>query len=215
MSKDELFLGMSIGDGHIDKKRGSLYISHSEKYIDYLLFKYGLLMDNGIKCGKVRKKKDISGYSTNSSFCFETSGTFYGKEMRRYLYPNGIKIIPDDLIITPMMWSFIYMDDGRQNKISHYNSVVNGEKVRVDVSPWVNRYTIYADCFDERSVKNLISSLSYYGVDSGISYSNKNLYPHIHISKKDSKENFRNLILPYIPKSMMYKINLQTFITQK
>jgi len=214
MSEKELIIGMAIGDGHITKK-GELCIGHSSIYRDYLYYKYNLLKENNIKCRKIYENNKISGYSTHSIIKFSTTRTFVGKEIREYLYPFDIKIIPDDLIITPIMWSFIYQDDGRQNKTSHYNTKINGVYERVDVDPWVNRYTIYTDSFNEKSIYNLQKSLLFYDVESSINYSNKNKYPHIHIGKKESKTNFKNLIDPYITECMRYKMNLPTYIIQE
>ena len=139
--------------------------------------------------------------------------TDLGKDMRKYLYPNNVKIIPNDLIITPLMWSLIYQDDGRQNKISHYISKKNNTRTRVEVNPWVNRYSIYTDCFDDNSINNIINSLLSYDINTRISYSNKNKHPHIHIGNKNSKTNFKQLINNFICDSMNYKLNLPTYIS--
>jgi len=213
MSEKELMIAMAIGDGCVTKG-GSLQLTNSVKQEEYFFYKRNLLIENGIKCLKIHTYEP-SGFGKNKTLRTSTSATFKGKELRKYLYPNGIKIIPNDLEITPFMWSIIYQDDGRQNKISHYNKFINGEKTRIDVDPWVNRYTLYTDSFDENSIQNLKSSLKSYGIESAISYSNKNKYPHIHIRKKESKTLFRNLILPFIHESMMYKLNLPTHIIQK
>jgi hypothetical protein len=109
------------------------------------------------------------------------------------------------------MWSLIYQDDGRQNKSNHYTINHNGKKIKVDYE-WVNRYTIYTDSFDIHSIENMVKSLKTYNIEATINYSNKNNLPHIHIYKKTSKENFKQLILPYMCECMLYKLNLPTYI---
>lgn len=210
--KDEIFLGMAIGDGCITK-HGSLQIKHSIIQQDYVLYKKQVLQRAGIKMikdyyGTARE----TGYEgAKDYYRITTSCTDYGKKMRKYLYPNGIKIIPDDLKITPLMWSFIYQDDGRQNASTHYTAHRKSGNERIDVL-WVNRYTIYTDCFDKKSIENLQKSLLENGIESSVNFSNKNSYPHIHIYRKDSKEKFKKMVEPYIHESMKYKIDLPTSI---
>jgi hypothetical protein len=211
MSREEIFLGMAIGDGCISK-RGVLQIKHSIDQKEYVLYKKELLEQHGFKV-KVREYFRESYGEIRGFIEIYTSTTNFGKEMRKYLYPNGKKIIPSDLIITPIMWALIYQDDGRQNKISHYISYRDNIRTRVEKSPWVNRYTLYVDCFDGDSISVLKESLLSYGIDCGISYTNKNKLPHIHINRKESKENFKNLIAEFIHPSMMYKLDLPTCIS--
>lgn len=207
--KNEMFIAMALGDGCV-RKDGSLVITHSEKQLEYLLYKKELLIKEGFKF-----RKDIvrepSGYGVNLQYGIQTTSTHYGKEMRNYLYPNDKRILPDDITITPLMWAIKYQDDGRQNKSNHYYIHKGDEKIRVDAD-WVNRYTIYIDNYDENSINNYIKSLNSYNIECSVNYSNKNKKPHIHISKKNSKEIFKNLILPYMCESMKYKLNLSTFI---
>lgn len=211
MSEEELIIGMAIGDGCITK-RGSLTITHSITQKDYCLYKKGLLIDCGIKMIKDRiAEPSKNSFSINSSYYISTSHTSRGKRLRAYLYPNGKKIIPADLVITPQMWALIYQDNGRQNVSNHYNTYKEDKK-SVVYTKWVNRYTIYTDNFDLDSIHNLQKSLLSYGIESSISYSNKHRYPHIHIRRKASKETFKNLILPYMCDSMMYKLNMPTYI---
>lgn len=213
MSDKEIFLGIAIGDGYITKD-GSLKFNHSVSQIEYAEYKKRILIENGFKFRKDRISPPSEGsYSTQDSIEFSTSSTSFGKEMRLFLYPEGKKIIPDELIITPEMWALIYQDDGRQNKSDHYTKYINGEKKRTYVNPWVNRYTIYTDCFDLHSIDNLTKSLLSYGIESAISYSNKNKLPHIHIRRKESKEKFQEMIRLYITNSMSYKLNLPASIS--
>lgn len=209
--KEELFVGMIIGDGCITKY-GNLSMVHSIAQKEYIYFKKDLLEQQGWTFRKdiLRQK---SGYE-NSKPCLtvSTKSSEFGKGMREYFYPNGTKIIPSDLKITPEMWSIIYQDDGRQNASNHYISWAGGIKHRVE-KHWVNRYTLYTDCFSQEDINVLRDSLLSYGIESTISYSNKNHYPHVHIYRKESKINFRNLILPYMCPSMMYKLNLSPYIT--
>jgi len=206
----EILLGCAIGDGCI-RKNGCLQITHSIKQKEYIIYKKILLESVGFKV--TFKEFERESYGEIRKFVMiYTNVTELGKSMRKYMYLNDIKIIPDDLNITPLMWSLIFQDDGRQNKISHYISKKGGINTRVETNPWVNRYTIYTDCFDDKSIQNIIKSLKYYNIDSRISYSNKNKYPHIHITNKISKTNFKELICNYICDNMDYKLDLPTYL---
>lgn len=210
--KEQMMIGMALGDGHVTKA-GSLQITHSSVQKEYLYYKKNLLLKKGIKFNK-DTINEPSGYGINQSIRIKTSVTNTGKKIRKYLYPNGVKIIPDDLIITPFMWAILFQDDGRTNKSTHYISHRKTGDVRINIE-WVNRYTIYTDCFDLHSIENLQKSLLSYSIESSINYSNKNKHPHIHIRKKESKEKFKQLILPYICESMKYKIDIPTSIIYK
>ena len=211
MSEEEILIGMALGDGYITK-HGNLVVKHSTKQMEYLNYKRQILIDNGFKFGK-----DLwyppTGYGVNPSVGFRTSSTSLGKRIRQLLYPNGKKVVPDDVRITPFMWAILYQDDGRQNKSNHYNIYVDGEKIKRD-AVWVNRYTIYTDSFDIDSINNLIVSLRTYDIESSINYSNKNKHPHLHIYKKESKENFKSMILPFVCESMFYKVDACTSIEE-
>lgn len=209
MSDKELFISVAIGDGHVTYN-GRLQLHHSILQKDYFEYKKEKLSEFGFVFSKniIYEPNGFSKEQTIASCCKTTK---LGKDMRLYLYPCGKKIIPQDLDISPFMWSIIYQDDGRQNKSNHYFSYRKGVKI-IHNFEWVNRYTIYTDCFDADSIDVLIKSLYKYDINATINYSNKNKYPHIHIYDKKSKENFKNMILPFIHESMMYKLNLPTYI---
>lgn len=206
--KKEYVIGMMIGDGCISKTN-RFVLSHSITQSEYFFYKKNILEEFNIH-GKYYEKSP-SGFGKNKTLSFYSNTTPLLKQLRKDFYPNGTKIIPDDLIITPLMWSFIYQDDGRQNRSTHYYTYLDNHKIRHDYK-WVNRYTIYTDCFSIHSINNLQKSLESYNIKSSINFSNKNKYPHIHIYDKQSKTNFKNMIEPYIHESMKYKLNLPTYI---
>jgi hypothetical protein len=214
--KKELIIGMLIGDGSITKK-GSFLITHSIKQQEYFYYKKEILESFGLCFSKIYTREKTEYLIQNITAKFNEVLRIYSnttpllKQLRKDFYPEGKKIIPDNIEITPKMWSYIYQDDGRQNKSNHYFSYPKGIKTRHDFE-WVNRYTLYTDSFDLRSIENLQKSLLSYDIKSSINYSNKNKYPHIHICDKQSKTNFKNMIEPYMCEGMRYKLNLPTYI---
>jgi hypothetical protein len=199
---------MIIGDGHIDKK-GRICIQHSLKQKEWLYYKKDVLENSGYKV-KFHEKEYYDSRKGKTFYFINmwTSSTFSNKKLRECFYPNDIKIIPKEISedFGFEEWAIIYQDDGRCNKVSHYNTIKNGERVRVDCEPFVNRYEIYVNNFDIESIKNLQSSLLSLGIESKILHLKQGGYS-IAISKAESKIKFYEGISPFIIESMKYKIN--------
>lgn len=101
--------------------------------------------------------------------------------------------------------AILFMDDGRQNTISHYNSKINGVRKRIETNKYVNRYEIATHNYTEDDIYVLISFLSEYDIESKILYQHG--YPILSISKTDSKNRFYEGIKPYVIESMKYKLS--------
>ena len=104
-------------------------------------------------------------------------------------------------------WSIIYQDDGRQNKISHYNTSIKGKRVRVDCDEFVNRYCICSQGFDTSSNVELQKSLSSVGIDSSLSKVKGGYGKQVVISRATSKAIFYTGIKDHVIASMKYKLS--------
>ena len=202
MSIDKVVVAILLGDAHVSK-RGSISFNHSIDQKEYLEHKVSIMEDHGFKMrvyetdrlsyGKMRKFVRADGYVSTRS-----------KELRNILYPQGLKIVPESYseMFDFTDWSFIFMDDGRANVLSHTNNLINNIRIRKETEKFVNRYEICTESFDTTSNNLLMESLKGLGVESYISSRNR-----IIISKATSKVNFYEGINSYIVPSMNYKVS--------
>ena len=201
MSIDKEVVALLLGDGHVSS-RGIISIKHCIAQKEYALYKAEILLKHGFKTrwreveqlsyGKMRGFIVVEGYASSES-----------KSLRELLYPQGHKIVPDAFVNSFDFkdWSFIFMDDGRTNAISHYNTVINGERVRKETEKFTNRYEICTESFDTVSNVLLVNNLLSLGVESKVDNRNR-----IVITRSLSKIAFYNGIKDFIVPSMMYKI---------
>lgn len=201
MSIDKVVVSILLGDGHVSK-RGTIQIKHSIVQKEYLKFKCLILEQHGFKTriyereelsyGVLRKFVVADGYASSAS-----------KELRSILYPDGVKVVPACYVeeFDFLDWSFIFMDDGRANTLSHTNNLINGIRVRKETEKFTNRYEICTESFSKEDNSLLVKNLSVLGIDSYISNRNR-----IIISRAESKILFYEGIKVFIVPSMKYKI---------
>lgn len=200
--------GLIYGDGYITKK-GNICFHHSIKQRNYVEYKLTILEKLGFKLLDSRINTKISGFSTNYGYVGSSTSTNLGKKLRKEFYRDNKKCIPIDLIrnFSWDEWALIYQDDGRLNKISHINKKVNGEKIRIETPPFVNRYEICLGHPSDEELKALQYSLKNLGISSWI-LTKKDGQRNLAISKKDSKIKFFKNIKHRIHNSMSYKIDV-------
>jgi len=114
-----------------------------------------------------------------------------------------VKVAPEEFVkeFDFKDWSFIFMDDGRSNSISHTNNLINNIRVRKETDKFTNRYEICTESFDNNSQNILVSNLLKNGVEAYISNRNR-----IVISKSESKVAFYEGVKDFVVPSMGYKI---------
>src|SRR5688500_15908494 len=131
MSK--LIADMLLGDDYISKSN-RFGMHHSIKQIDWFWHKARLLLEHKYK---------YRVYTRNDDFIrLDGTVTQEIKDIRKLFYPLGKKIIPSNINLDFESWAIFYQDDGRQNKISHYNVLKNGIRQRIDTEEYVNRYEL-------------------------------------------------------------------------
>lgn len=200
-----LLAGVIFGDGYITK-RGTIGFHHSIRQRDYVDYKTTFLDNNfGVKF-KSRVRNDRSGFSTNDGYEAVSHPKSFIKGLRNEWYLESKKNIPSDITsqFGFLEWSFVYQDDGRLNKIGHYNTKKAGERVRVEVDPYVNRYEICLGHPSDETLDSLIFSLSCLNVESTV-LNRKDGQRNLSISRKDSKIAFYNGVLEHMCPDMLYK----------
>lgn len=176
--QQQLILGTIIGDGYMRKKTNAhLQITHSIKQREYVDWKYQILRNLVITLPKLYK-----GNNGRIGYRFFTKSLpeityFYNR-----FYKNKVKIIPKDIILSPLALAVWYMDDGSKSYKSCY---FNTQQL------------------DIKSQINLIKALSKFGLKSRL---NKDkTYFRIRILTSSTPK-LVNIITPYVIKSMRYKI---------
>lgn len=203
------FAGIIFGDGYITKQ-GNVKFQHSILQKDYALFKAIKCEEYfGLKYSKYQRRKQENSFSTNDNFIINCHAKNWVKILRNQWYINSTKIIPCDIISRFGFeeWSFIYQDDGRLNKISHTNNLIDGIRTRKETSPWVNRYEICLGYPSDDQLSALQISLKNLNIDSSI-LNRKDGQRNISISKASSKIIFYENIKSFIFNSMQYKIDI-------
>lgn len=174
----DVAIGSLLGDGYIDKR--CLNIAHSVKQKEYMEYKSNLIAD--ICNGKMYGRKD-NGKLT--SYRMRTYHHDYYDVLRNEWYKER-KIIPKTIKkdLTPLAIAIWYMDDG----------CLRGKDCG----------RIATCSFDKEEVELLTQSLnSRYGLNVRVMKECK--YYNIYIPKK-SFLIFREVIKPYVPECMQYKL---------
>ena len=178
-----------LGDGHLTSISGlsksSRYsVAHCVEQKEYLEWKHSLLdrfdLAGNIKYNKIINRRYKKGYVEEYRFKSKSHSIF--TKYRNYFYPFGVKIIPKDLKITPLLLAILFMDDGTKGMDGYY---------------------LCTHGFDKDSVITLKTLLeNTYNLDLSIHNNNQ-----IYIPKKEVKK-FNLIIEPYIIDCMKYKLHL-------
>ena len=84
--------------------------------------------------------------------------------------------------------------------------MIDGERIRVERNPFVNRYEIYTNCFSDKSINELRDNLLKNGVETTV-LNLKQGGKIIAISRAKSKIAFYEGVKPFIVSSMQYKLS--------
>ena len=115
---ENVLFGCLLGDGHLtkitNKCKNSCFSYISSKYNHTKFVRDSLLNYSN----KIRYRKTLDNRTNKEyiSYRFTTILNEYFTELRNKWYPNGIKNIPDDLILTKSICLFWYIGDGHINQ---------------------------------------------------------------------------------------------------
>lgn len=112
MFKD-IFDGLMLGDGYLLLKKGAknAIYGHSCKEIDYLHWLVQCIDGCEFSQNKKIYEKD-NGYRTGSVFQMYTRANPWLTEQRHRWYPDGVKIVPRDVILNRDTLRHWYIGDG-------------------------------------------------------------------------------------------------------
>ena len=178
-----VFNGMMLGDGYIrnDVKNGvfgRLGCLHTKSQEEWCLLKRNVF--SGFD-SKISYRKAYKQSKSSVGFMFHSYIIF--DQLRHRWYSNRKKVIPTDFsldLISLVIW---YLDDGcRQN----------------------NAATFCTERYSKKDVKKLVSELRKFGLEPTINTSRSRL--RIYIGSTGNSERLFNLIAPFVPPSMQYKL---------
>jgi len=174
----EILIGCVLGDAHI-KPKGQIWIEQSLKQSEYVNWKYRELKSLAYPAlPKVLVRIDRRQNKQYSSVYFVLRQYF--RPWRSIFYPQGIKIFPPGLVLSPLILAVWHMDDG----------CWTGKK-----------YVISTENFDEGSRLEIQNTLlQQFSIETVIGKNRKI------VIRKRSHNIFTNLICPYMVSSMKYKL---------
>lgn len=212
--------GMLLGDAYISKTN-RFGFNHSSKQQDYLNHKVDLLREQGFKVMTgsanipAHKLEDhiVKDGILISAYC---SRAQMWKTLRQKWYPDGRKIVPEDLTITPTTLAYWFMDDGTANLRSKYISYHNGKRYDYSGEPFIQQFRLYTEGFDKQSQAFLQTSLTNLGVDCWY-HTRKSGMRYLVISRLEARMCFKELVLPIITSvpSMLYKVDTKLTFQQE
>lgn len=175
--QESILIGCLLGDAYITT-RGQIQFEQSEKQKEYLFWKHSQLTTISYKNVSCVKRIDKRFNQEYTSYRFWTRQYF--QSWRKKFYPKGKKIIPKDILISPLSLAVWYMDDGCLSD---------------------NKVIISTDSFTKEDIQFLQEYfLKSFDINTSVRNGSKLLI------KKESWEKFFSLIEPYIISSMHYKI---------
>lgn len=132
----------------------------------------------------IKKVNPIKKYKTITA---ETQGQLYWRELRNKWYPKGKKVVPDDLVLTPLTLATWYMDDG---------SFTNKDNAAI----------FCTDGFGYNSFWKLFYKLVDLGLTPTAFKNGKGYRIRIGNDINNSANKFFEMIAPYITPKMRYKL---------
>lgn len=173
-----LVIGSMLGDGYLVKTtRGYAFrVNHGISQKDYVDWKHEILADF------VNSAPRQSG----STYYFRTISHPKFVEIRRYFYEDRLKVIPRKLLeasLDPFMLAVWIMDDGSKD----------GRQLRINTQ-----------CFSQEEhvfMQNVLRAKL--GIETTLNRDKQQLRLRV---RAKSMEHLRNLVMPHIIPSMLYKL---------
>ncbi len=179
-----VIIGSLLGDGYLriipGRKNAFLEVNHSFSQKEYVDWKYSILKDITVSAPKKRIIDE-----RRIAYRFYTKQHPEITQLYKMFYENGVKIIPENLQITPLSLVVWFMDDGSKCRTS--DVYLNTQQ------------------FGHNDQMRLLDILKEFNLEARL---NKDkIYTRIRFIKSSLSE-FRRLVAPHIVSSMKYKIEI-------
>ncbi|MBU8921757.1 MAG: hypothetical protein KOO63_08055 [Bacteroidales bacterium] len=184
----QVLVGTLLGDASI---RSGFCFKHSAKQKEWFDLKVASF--KGLR-GVVQSFPERN--TSKAGFSFRTLQYPFVRKLRNEWYPNGKKVIPEFLDLTPMVLATWYMDDG---------SLVNKQTVRIATHSFKqdNLVLILEQLLRRYAITAQFNSAGQGCNTKVLAITNKTSNKQV---THDSAGRFFNLISAYIPESMQYKL---------
>ena len=178
-----VIIGSLLGDGYLrtfpKRKNALLEINHSYSQKEYVDWKYAVLRNVCASAPKARK-----GNGSRIAYRFYSKQLAELTELYKQFYRSGTKIIPENLIIDPIILSVWFMDDGSRCR---------------DCDVYLNTQQ-----FSIKDQKKLIHALCEMGLESNL---NKDKIYYRLRFLKSSLPKLRAVLKDKVIPSMQYKLS--------
>lgn len=146
----QVLQGGLLGDSYLyhykNQINSGLAIGHTSFDEEYVKYKFDLYKDFCKSNIKYQSYFDKRTNKTYSKFCFRTQVSEVFTDFRNKWYPNGVKIVPQDIKLTPIVCAIWFCDDGSVVKCGK-----NKNRLRLQIA---------TDGFQKEEVDFLATNLS-------------------------------------------------------
>lgn len=190
---EQAFDGVMLGDGHLSRgqygmfKLGQTGVQHK----DWLLLVRSALEVLGVDCPPVKVYASKSCATREQSLLWSYSGSDWVTQQRKRWYPDGKKVVPNDLVFTAIMLAHWFMGDGSSSYIPGSGSV----------AIW-----FCTDGFDSASVDSLIVKLRLLRILHVTKCRHKKEGSFRLLVRAADQRRFMELVGPHVVPSYSYKI---------
>ena len=156
--------GMLLGDGHLERQRGALTarlkVEHSMTQARYIAWKYSEWRDWVRTPPRARERRNRLG-TVSTNVGFTTLSHTELESFRQRYYRDRRKVVPEDLLLTPLSLAVWFMDDGSRKSSQCRGLYLNSQsftKAEVDLL----RSVLRRDVEIETSVRQQPDGLQIY-----------------------------------------------------
>lgn len=187
----QVLVGGLIGDFHLynydHHKTNGISVGRAIKDLRYLEYQYSLFKDFCSDTIHIEDTFDKRTQKTYTSCRFRTRCAPVFVPYRTKWYPEGIKIVPEDLELTPLICAIWFCDDG--------SAVREGDSLQL---------SLYTDGFQKKEVEFLSELLQNKFGDGFVVQLKSDEKFYIRM-RKEAGFNFIDYITPVFPESMKRK----------
>jgi Mor family transcriptional regulator len=182
--------GLLLGDGSISR-RGILRLEQSKKRLGWLEHVAFSLSSIGSE-SKLTPLPPQEVTIEDRMVRYKGGGLVYTpcyvecQEQRKRWYPEGTKIVPEDVVLTPLSLAYWFCGDG-----SYGN---NGQLM------------FYTNSFRKENVGRLANGLTKLGVEARCVPAHRPNEYKVSITKIEAACRFKEIVLPHMPECCMYKL---------
>ncbi len=207
----EVLCGALLGDGSISlagRRRTTPYFAYSHAENQACLTR---IMAKYLNASEpVARVTALDSYSVQRTVVTNSAHPMFAEQLDRW-YPGGRKIVPKDLVLTPRMLAWWFMDDGTicRSRPRHSNRT-GGLRSRT------YQARLYTNGFVAGDVDFLISELDRFGIKSSKYHSGHLATPNncdrgwYIIMNKTAWDRLSYVVSPFIPPDLRYKLSPDT-----